>query len=232
MRRVPGRRVLAGAIAVAGMCVGWTVPGEAAPVTFEFTGSVTSVRPDDPFGGTITVETEFKGFYTFSSTSNDQDSDSRSGSYTSSGSPYGITLNFDGGPGFHIDDYFNIHVLNSDRPSHGDRYSVRGCGDSCGNLEIGFSLFDSSLRAFSSDALPLDAPLLSLFESTMLQFRGNQNGQAFVVLGKITGLRTCAADCDGNDPGPDPAPVPEPGTLLLLAPALAFLGRRSLTRHS
>ncbi len=188
MTRMVGRGVLAGVIAVAGMCLGWAVPGEAAPVTFEFSGSVCASRPAIRSAAKSRWErnsraiTRSRRRRTIRTATNEADRAS------SSGWPYGITLNFDGGPGFHVDDYFNIHVLNGDRPSHGDRYSVQGCGGGCNNQDIGLVLLDSTLQAFSSDALPLDAPLLRLFEISMLTFRGDQNGQEFTVLGNITGL--------------------------------------------
>jgi hypothetical protein len=218
------RRLIAGFAAAVCLGIASPVPGEAeaAPVTFAFTGAVTQTMfdPNDPSGGEITFGTGFSGSYTFESTASDQISGGSSGSYASPASaPYGFAVNFGPGHDFITSDALSVGVL--DNAGGADIYSVLACfgGFTCPNLIIELFLGDFDGSAFSGDALPLDALTFADFEVATFALRGLIDGNQVEILGNLSSL-SCAEGCVS------PQPVPEPGTLLLLTPALAALGWR------
>ncbi len=207
---------------VLSVCVAWAAPGAAAPVTFNFTGSVTqaSFDPDDSFSGSVDFGTTFNGSYTFDSAATDAIAAANGGSYAAFGAPYGFTVNM-GGHTFSIADYLSVNVSNS---SGFDFYSALACagGPSCAGDSMQLYLQDFSGTVFNSDALPLTPPLLSAFANAALGLDLLIDGNTVQILGQLSSL-TCSAGCGGPL-----ETVPEPATLLLVAPALAFLARRRI----
>ena len=142
------------------------------------------------------------------------------GLYASPGGvPYQFAVTI-GGHTFSTTDFLSLGVGNDAGAT--DHYTVLGCSGSAACLESTLELFllDLDGTAFTGDALPVPAPLFSAFEIATFTFRGLIGGNQVEVLGQLDSL-TCSAGCD-----PVNVPVPEPGTLLLLTPALATLRYR------
>jgi parallel beta-helix repeat protein len=220
------RRLAAGLTAAICLGIGSPTPGEAAPVTFAFTGAVTQTMfdPDDPSGGEITFGTGFSGSYTFESTAADQISGGGSGSYASPmGAPYGFAVNFGPGHDFITSDALSIGVV--DNAGGIDAYSVLACfgGFSCPDVVMELFLGDVDGSAITGDALPLDTLPFEAFEVAFFALRGLIDGNQVEILGRLSSL-SCTEGCVA------PQPVPEPGTLLLLTPALAAFGWRRRSR--
>jgi hypothetical protein len=213
---------LASSLAVmAWLVAGWAAPCAAAPVTFDFTGSVTQTMfdPNDPFAGAIGFGTTFSGSYTFETTATDAIPFASNGSYSSFGSPYQFTVTIGGGFTFSTSDVLNIGVGNG--PA--DQYSVLACagGPFCFGSTAALFLEDLDGTVFAGDALPYPAPALSAFETALFTFRGFVNDNQVEIIGQLDSL-VCSAGCD-----PVGTPIPEPGTLLLVGSALAALRVRS-----
>jgi hypothetical protein len=218
------RRLATGLIAAVCLGIGSAAPGEAeaAPVTFAFTGAVTQTMfdPNDPSGGEIRFGTGFSGSYTFESTASDRISNDSSGSYASPASaPYGFAVNFGPGHDFITSDALTVSVI--DNAGGTDGYSVLACfgGFTCPNLMLELFLGDLDGSVFAGDALPLDTLTFEAFEVANFALRGLIDGNQVEILGDLSSL-SCTEGCVS------PQPVPEPGTLLLLSPALAALGWR------
>jgi hypothetical protein len=218
------RRLAAGLIAAVCLGIGSAVPGaaEAAPVTFAFTGAVTQTMfdPNDPSGGEIGFGTGFSGSYTFESTASDLIANGSSGSYASpADARYGFAVNFGPGHDFITSDALSVGVL--DNAGGADMYSVLACFDgfTCPNLTLELLLGDLDGSVFAGDALPLDTLTFEAFEVATFALRGLINGNQVEILGHLSAL-SCTDGCMSTQP------VPEPGTLLLLSPALAALGWR------
>ena len=213
--------------AAALLCAGWAAPCAAAPLTYSFTGSVTQATflPNDPFAGAIAIGTAFSGSYTFESTATDDIPFPSNGSYTSFGVPYEFTATI-GGFTFATSDVLNIGVGNG----AADQYSVLACagGPFCFGSTWSIFMEDVDGTALAGDALPIPAPLLAAFETAVFGFRGFVNDNFVDIAGQLETL-TCSAGCE-----PVGTPVPEPGTLMLVASALAAMRlrkRRTLSRR-
>ena len=222
MRQGLIRRLATGLTAAVCLGIADPTPGEAAPVTFAFTGSVTqaSFDPNDPSGGEIAFGTAFSGSYTFESTAPDRISNDSSGSYASpAGAPYGFAVNFGPGHDFVTSDALSVGVI--DNAGGVDAYSVLACfgGFTCPEVMLELFLGDLDGSVFADDALPLDTLAFEAFEVATFALRGLIDGNQVEILGNLSSL-SCAEGCQS------PQPVPEPGTLLLLTPALAALGWR------
>jgi hypothetical protein len=224
------RGLAAGLAAAVCLGVGGVIPGdaEAAPVTFAFTGAVTQTMfdPNDPSGGEITFGTNFSGSYTFESTASDQISTPGSGSYASpAAAPYGFAVNFGPGHDFITSDALTIGVF--DNAGGMDGYSVLACfGDfTCPNITLELFLGDFDGSALAGDALPLDSLTFDAFEVATFALRGLIDGNQVEILGNLASL-SCTDGCVPQQP----QPIPEPGTLLLLSPALAAIGLRRRAR--
>jgi hypothetical protein len=159
--------------------MGLTAPlAPAAPVTYQFTGHVTSQRQDSgaPYGSA----SDFHGSFTFdSSWVDDLGSDPTRGFYSGFGAPYGVTLGLGGGT-FRFDG--SLEVTKFDGSPDGLRVQFRmAVGDPGATFTSGsttipvdvivFSMefVDSTGTAFSSDALLPLAPF-SAFDSTGFDF--------------------------------------------------------------
>jgi parallel beta-helix repeat protein len=218
------RGLAAGLTAAVCLCVGGVASGvaEAAPVTFAFTGAVTQTMfdPNDPSGGEITFGTGFSGSYTFESTAADRISSPSSGSYASpAGAPYGFAVNFGPGHDFVTSDALTVGVTNN--VGGVDAYGALACfgGFSCPDVTLGLFLEDFDSSVFAGDALPLDTLMFEAFEVATFTLRGLIDGNQVEIIGNLDSL-SCIDGCES------PQPVPEPGTLLLLSPALAAIGWR------
>ena len=81
---------------VALTCALGSVTAHASPMTFSYAGAVVQVAsldPENPFPIEPTFGTPFSGTYTFDSTAVDGvPADAATGSYASTGTPFGLTL--------------------------------------------------------------------------------------------------------------------------------------------
>ena len=134
----------------------------AAPTTFEFTGTVTHVNfdPSDPFNGTINFGTPISGIYTFESTTPDSVSVPSTGAYIMTGIPTGIEINI-GDSIFSTVDFLAVGVANN-FAGPVDQYTVFS-KSSAGNLEIELFSQDDTATVFSSDVLPMTPPPVANF---------------------------------------------------------------------
>jgi hypothetical protein len=217
---------LASVLAVAAwLGAGWAAPCVAAPITFDFTGSVTQATfdPNDPFAGGIGFGTAFSGSYTFESAATDNIPFPSNGSYNSFGLPYLFTVTI-GSFTFSTSDALNVST--GDGPS--DQYSVLACagGPFCFGSSASLFLEDLDGAVFAGDALPYPAPPLSAFEVALFTFRGFVDGNQVEILGQLESL-VCSAGCD-----PVGGPIPEPGTLILVGSALTFGAARLRRRRT
>jgi hypothetical protein len=219
------RRLLGKACAVVALVLGGAVPpGLAAPLTFDFTGTVTQVPvldPSDPFGGTIHFQTPFTGSYTFEATTPDSLADPQTGVYSMAAAPFGLTVTMGGHP-FSAGDSLSIVVF--DGPP--DQYGVLAHGAG-GDLTIELFLEDPTGTALASDALPLTPPALADFAVREFHLAGLVDGNQVQIDGCLDSLSPAGQ-------GPPPlggtscagARVPAPATLLLMAVGMAGLAWR------
>jgi hypothetical protein len=181
----------------------------AAPITFQYTGTVAFVSVDDIYGD-IAFGDVFEVAYTFDSTATDLiPGDPATASYLSSGVPFSMTVLL-AGHTFTAADSVSIGVVNS----FVDQYTVTGFG-SGGNLTMEIFFQDDTATAFADDSLPLTKPALSLFP--FATFRLHEIGAEGEV--QVDGLFTSAA------------PVPEPSTGFALCLGIAGLLVLSRRRH-
>jgi hypothetical protein len=186
-------------------------PAFSIPITFGFGGTLT----DDPYG-VLTSDFSFSGSYTFESTAADLVPDAATGVYRSSGPAYGFR-SVVAGTDYSLFDSLFVNVAN-DYAGPVDQYGVLA-DDGLLTLELFFQ--DDTASVFSSDLMPLRAPLLSSFGFAGFRLFG----EGIELLGRVERLE-CLQGCQtgGGDPDPDPVGVPEPGTGALLLGALAGLG--------
>ena len=197
----------------------------ADPITFLFTGNVTSVA--GVLSGTFNTTQTLSGSYTFDSTLADQlPADPILGMY---GPLTAMDVTIGSYPAKHSLGGAGVDDANDSVGADGvkaDSYHFFGMmsGPSVADLPVQFfraDLQDNTARAFSSDALPLIPPNLSSFlgrNEWFLEF-GDGVTVFAAVGGRITSLE----------------PVPEPGTLLLLGSGLlgvAGYGRKKLFRKA
>ncbi len=212
--RIPwGHRMKATVLILGMVVILCAASSEAAPITFAFEGTVTSVGaldPANPFPTEPTFGTPFSGSYTFDSTAADgAPGDPTTGSYASAGGPYGIsialgglTLSY-GGVAIGVTDGYSSY-------GPGDQYLV---GFSGGPTLLSLRFTDFSEAMFSNDALPL-SPIAIAGLFTELNFSDIVDGNQVDLQGTLTSL-TCSAGC--------PA-VPEPSIIPLLGAGIGALG--------
>lgn len=212
------RRVLLAVLAALTVAAAVATPANAAPVTFQFTGSVTQINadPGDPFGGAIDFGTLFSGSYTFNSTAIDSIGSATDGSFPSAGAPYGISVDFDGDP---FGAFSIVGVTVNTRNGAPDQYGVFGFD---GSLQIEFLLEAFAANPFANDLLPLTPPNIANFNSRVFTFRSDDlDGNQVEILGTLDSL---------TGP-PPPLPVPEPATLGMLTVGLVAAARRLQMRR-
>lgn len=166
--------------------------------------------------------------------------------YWHSASPYGITLN-SGGHTFATDPasvQFLVEIVDNHYSGY-DNYLLRSFKNLAlpGGIEvdhISWQLDDPGMTAFSSDALPLGAPILSDWlqpSPFALTINGGIPDSAFAGMGYYPPGRdffiradvTSATLWTGSTDGPMPA-VPEPGTLAFMALGPAGMALKAIGR--
>lgn len=215
------------------------LPAAAAPITYSFGGTVSDDSADRGFIG-------FGGSFSFDSSTADSIADPSTAAYAQSGTPWGLTLSFDGGTAFTYSSPLNVLVSNN-LAGH-DQWGLLG-QDGSGN-SISLTLTDFSAAVFSSDALPVAALTLASFSWATLVWEADGHQ----LNGMLTSLQ--CSSCSGTVPDPDPGtggggaggggagggtggggagdPVhslPLPGSLSLVALGLAVLPLARRRRH-
>ena len=175
----------------------------ALPITFSFTGTVT----DDPFG-LSSFGAPISGSYTFDSAAVDSIASPATGSFASAGAGFGFTANVDG-TNYSVPGTLTVNTANNIAGGV-DQYGVIAQDSS---LDLELFLQDATGTALASKALPLLPPALASFG--FRQFRLFAADDSAQFLGTVDTL-VCTAGCDAQT-------VPEPGSLLLVALALASL---------
>ena len=164
--------------------------------------------------GKITNGSIITGSYKYESTTADSSpSDPTQGNYWHYVSPYGVLLTV-GGFDFRTDfDNVNFLVSIGNNASGQDNYLLRSYDNSSLSngtpvYHISWQLDDYTATAFSSDVLPITAPILSQWQSNELRLEGDKT---FLIRAEVT----------------DAVVIPEPTTILLLGLGIVFLKRRN-----
>lgn len=180
----------------------------AGPVTFQFTGMVTRVSdPLNLLDGGVEVGSRLVGSYTFESTTLDSEPDLTLGLYNDavvaiSGMLGGVPID---GP--IVDRDNRIRIDNGMHQFTIDAYTLSAGITLAGQLlDFGFYISDLQGIALSTDALPLSAPPIELFEGTrVFGIADTLEVIPIVIEGEITGI------------------VPEPATLVLVLIGAGYL---------
>jgi hypothetical protein len=190
---------------------------QAGPITFNFTGSVTQVPVDDLGTGIQSLDA-ITGSFTFDSAAVDAIAAPTSGSYTSNGAAFGMTVSIGAGAvTFSESGFLNIGILNS----FVDQYTVTA---SSAALVLDLFFQDNSGAEFGSDGLPLSPPALTGFAQREFHLdQTNIAGDETQADGTITSL-TCGSGCSASS-------VPEPSSAALLLTGAILCGLRSASRR-
>lgn len=195
----------------------------AAPIGYSFAGDVLADSADRGYAS-------FTGSLLFDSSAIDLIADPSTAAYAQPGAPFGLQIQFDGGPQLSFDSSFFVLVSN-------DLGGVDDLGflgmDAAGD-SLSLNLIDLFGSLLSSDALPTQA--LSLADFGWNTLRWESGGE--LLDGWLTDF-SCTLGCSaGSDPGnpgnpgnpgdtPPPSNVvPAPSSLLLVLAALALLQGR------
>jgi len=198
---------------IALMCVAVLAEGRGGSITFNFIGTVGQV-PIDDFGTGIQSGDAITGSFTFDSSVPDAIPDPTSGSYTSTGPAFGMTLTI--GPSalmFSESGSLNVGILDT----FVDQYTVNA---TAATLALSFIFQDNSATAFSGDGLPLSPPLLTDFSQRDFHLdQTDIGGNETQVDGTIESL-TCGSGCSAT---------PESSSAVLLFSGLSLLGAWRVT---
>ena len=193
---------------------------QAAPVTFEFTVTVTQIEDTngDLFGAVIQKGDKFKAYFTYDTAAMDYEPDAPGlGYYEMTGGSAAFGLNT---PRSFVSDLFFVNVSN-DLNGH-DTLTVQGYapvlnapGFDEGYLDFNVIAPDTWL---SSDAPPanLSAAQMAGFD-TWISFQASKSDAKYTLVGKLT--------YDGPGTEDPPPAVPEPASLLLLGSGLIGVAR-------
>ena len=175
----------------------------AAPLLFQFSGTVTQVPLDGVFGD-IGVGDAIRGSYTFDTSAVDLvPADPATGSYTSN-APFGMTVTI-GTHDFATSGSLNIGILNS----FVDQYTVLGTS-ATGDVTIELFLQDNTGSVFGNDHLPVSLPPLAAFAQKDFHFDAIFGDNEVQVDGELNALN--ASDV----PEPPPAGPILAGSMLAL----------------
>jgi hypothetical protein len=205
-------------------------PAAAATITFEFEAEVREVTDyTSLLGGTVAAADVFSGSFSFDSSAVDANPLSWVGHYDGTSSPWGIGFTL-GGYVFQTDPANVVTAIEVVDQVNNDAYLFRslynlppGPGLQAGQIDL--QLTDPTGTAFSTTALPLTPPDVSLFTQPwgLVVFGGVPGGDEgspfFAIYSTVTSMTVAASE------------VPEPSQLSLLAAGAAF-GASRLRRRA
>jgi PEP-CTERM motif len=206
--------------AIVGLCGFGATKVEAAPVTFEFTVTVTQIEDSfgDLFGAVIQPGDKFKAYFTYDTSAMDYEPGAPWLGYyemTGGSASFGVQTP----RGFVSDDFF-VNVQN-DLSGH-DTLTVQGYAPVIGAPGFDEGYLDFNVIApdtwLSSDAPPsnLIAAQMAGFD-TWLSFQASKSDARYTLIGKLT--------YDGPGTEDPPPAVPEPASLMLLGSGLIGIAR-------
>ncbi len=181
------------------------------PVTYHYAGQVDS---DDADRGWIS----FTGSLTFDSTSLDAIADPSTAAYAASGSPFGMSVEFDDGTSDSLSASINLLVSND---LGGWDWLGALAQNAAATKSLSLTLIDFSATVFASDALPLPPGGLTLADFGSAQFSYETSA------GMLQGHLDSFACVDGCGAVPS---VPEAQTWLLMFAGLLAVGAHARRR--
>ncbi|MBM4411768.1 MAG: PEP-CTERM sorting domain-containing protein [Chloroflexi bacterium] len=214
-------------IAVVIVTIAFAVPAAAAPITFVYSGTLTSVDP--ALASVLHVGDPFSGSYTFESTtpSDGFDPGTREnylnavtahwgtvGSYSYTFNPLGGLAYY----GFPLNQS-RVEVANNYFPDDSFGFVATATGLAIGPQQlraVGVFGYDASQSMLSGTALPLTPP--GPLSSSFFLLKFFQDGDPFGV--------NALGTFDTFEVPAEPSAVPEPTTLLLVGSGLAAAARR------
>jgi hypothetical protein len=185
---------------------------QAVPITFAFSGEVTSIIDNSHvLGNDVAVGDIFDGTYTFDSTLTDSYADPSVGLYFSNDAVMQVSIGvFD----LIRDSSGLIRVENGPPGSSSDSLSLSSSNFTSSGLRVSgmVAVFrDSSATMFADDSLPLHSPSMSTISAAGFQIEGHREFNdpiGFAINGVIHEL------------------TPEPGALFLITAGVLGLTRR------
>ncbi len=197
---------------------------QAIPVTFEFSGHITSILEcGDPLGGAVSEGDLFGGTLTYDTATDDSEPDSSEAAYWHDTAPYGISVLING-RSFRSDPDNTAFLAEVFEGSQTDKVSLTSFSNLIPELEWGLSLIvlelvDPAGQALSSTNLPTSYNLGAWSqESSGLTLWAGDGISEYTLRGAIDTIENVQVDA-----------IPEPGSILLIGSGV--LGLLTLRRR-
>jgi hypothetical protein len=198
---------------------------QAIPITFEFSGHITSILDsDNHLGGAVSEGDLFGGTLTYDPATYDSDPDSSEAAYWHDTAPYGISVLING-HSFRSDPNSTTFLAEVFEGSQADKVSLTSFSNLMPGLEGGLSLIvmelvDPTGQALSSTDLPTSYNLGAWSQelSGLTLWAGDCCISEYTLRGAIDNIENVQVDT-----------IPEPGSILLIGSGV--LGMLTLRRR-